>query len=99
MSRKKESFCFVIESAPLSLNTGQLPVSVGQSPFNCDVGRTADGGEGDDEEEQVVVDTDTMRLVPKGGNGSKNASPSRGCIGLEFQRNNDDKGSGIADIA
>ena len=65
MRNEKEGFCTIRESAPLSFDAGELPVSVGGNAFHGDLGCPADCGEGGPEEDRIIVDANAIRLMSK----------------------------------
>jgi len=62
---EEESFGSIRESAPLTLDTSKLPVSIGHNTFHGDVGRAVDCGEGSVEEDKVIANLNASGLVPR----------------------------------
>ena len=59
---EEENFGSIRESAPLTLDTSKLTMSIGHSTFHSDVGRAADCGEGGAEEDKAIVNLDARRV-------------------------------------
>ncbi len=84
MSKEEKRFCTIIESAPLSLVAGELPLSIEDNAFDGDLGRPADCGEGGAKEDRVIVDANASGLVPKLSNRSEEVNPGKGVSDLNL---------------
>ena len=96
-SSEKEGLGTVRKCAPLALNTGELPVSVGDSALNCNRRGPTDCGESCTEKDGVVVDAEDRRMVAKGRDGGEDLSKRRGSVRLTLKKNSNDGCGSVAD--